>query len=97
MSSWATWPTPPSGFTSAQASGAGPVRFIDENGRAYPIVASPENSLVETLIRLFPTGTDQGPEVLPVPYAWGELFQSGPVLSVAAAQSSLTVIEEPEG
>ena len=84
-------------FTSAQASGAGPVRFIDENGRAYPIVASPENSLVETLIRLFPTGTDQGPEVLPVPYAWGELFQSGPVLSVAAAQSSLTVIEEPEG
>ena len=84
-------------FSSAQGALTGPLRFVDENGRAYPIVASPNNSLDETLIRLFPSKTTDTPTPIDVPYAWGELFPSGPTLSVAAAQSSLTIIEEPEG
>ena len=60
---------------------AGPLLAIDQTGTAYAIDASTP----DLLQRL---GYQDG-DVSPVPQAWAELFRTGPVLSVRAAQTTV--------
>lgn len=60
----------------------GPVLAIDQTGTSYAI----DGSTPDLLQRL---GYAPG-DVVPVPQAWTELFRNGPVLSVAAAQTTVT-------
>lgn len=76
-------------FTSSTDSASGPVRYVDENGVAYPVVDSPAGDVAAALTRLF----GEGAGAVPVPYAWGDLFPSGPTLSISAAGTAIA----PEG
>jgi type VII secretion protein EccB len=60
---------------------AGPLLAIDQTGTAYAI----DGSTPDLLQRL---GYGDG-DVSPVPQAWAELFRTGPVLSVRAAQTTV--------
>ncbi|ROR96056.1 type VII secretion system ESX-1 transmembrane protein B [Salana multivorans] len=80
-------------FAATPDSTAGVLRLVDENGVAFPIEGSAEVTLAETLRRLF--GTTPGAEPVTVPYAWGDLFPSGPVLSVDAAALPAGVAADP--
>ncbi|TNU76280.1 type VII secretion protein EccB [Miniimonas arenae] len=71
-------------FVATADSASGPVRFIDENGISFPVVASSVD-LTDTLERLLGEGADP----VRVPYAWGDLFPTGPTLSVDAAGTPL--------
>lgn len=93
-----------SGVTVAQGGGAlalfaaeadttsGPVRFVDENGTAYAVEASGGSTRQDALNRLFSTGGSDVVVPVVVPYAWGDLFASGPTLSIEAAQLSRTEV-----
>lgn len=95
-----------SGVTVAQGGGAlalfaaeagttsGPVRFVDENGTAYAIEAAGGGTRQDALNRLFSTGGSDVVVPVVVPYAWGDLFESGPTLSIEAAQRSRTEVPE---
>ncbi|KGN39720.1 type VII secretion protein EccB [Knoellia aerolata] len=60
---------------------AGPLLAIDQTGTAYAI----DGSTPDLLQRL---GYQEG-DVSPVPQSWAELFRTGPVLSVRAAQTTV--------
>ena len=60
---------------------AGPLLAIDQTGTAYAI----DGSTPDLLQRL---GYEEG-DVSPVPQSWAELFRTGPVLSVRAAQTTV--------
>ncbi|TGO06398.1 type VII secretion protein EccB [Serinibacter arcticus] len=93
-----------SGVTVAQGGGAlalfaaeadttsGPVRFVDENGTAYAVEAAGGGTRQDALNRLFSTGGSDVVVPVVVPYAWGDLFASGPTLSIEAAQRSRTEV-----
>lgn len=61
---------------------AGPLLAIDQTGTSYAI----DGSTPDLLQRLGYGPTD----VAPIPQAWAELFRTGPVLSVEAAQTTVT-------
>lgn len=81
-------------FGATAGTSEGPVRFIDENGFAYAIEGGPNGDRAEALERLFPESSGGSSQPVVVPYAWGDLFTSGPTLSVDAARDSRTEVPQ---
>lgn len=83
-------------FAADAGTTSGPVRFIDENGTAYAVEAAGADSRQAALDRLFPAEGQDPIAPVTVPYAWGDLFESGPTLSIEAAQLSRTQVPSAE-
>ncbi|GMA32355.1 type VII secretion protein EccB [Litorihabitans aurantiacus] len=82
-------------FAAEADTTSGPVRFVDENGFAYAIESAGANTREEAVARLFPATGDAAAAPVTVPYAWGDLFVSGPTLSIDAAERSRTEVPAP--